>query len=323
MKAKDGGKKGDLIVNKRKESLKGLRTANSYSGATTFFRREFGTDFENADVVIQGLPFDLGTSNRPGARFGPRGIRSASAQLSWGEIWPWGIDPFEHVAVLDAGDVEFTYGISSDFYTQAATQTEKIIAAGAIPFSLGGDHSITAATLDGVSRIVGPVALLHFDAHCDLTDGHEHQHGSMFRFAAKRGIVKVEHSIQIGLRTPYDASLGYAHVGAAEAVQTPPETLAKRIMDRIGETPCYVTVDIDCLDPAYAPGTGTPIPGGLTTMQLLEILRGLKHSNLNIVALDLVEVAPDYDHAQITALAAAQISVELLCLISHIRLQSS
>ena len=297
--------------------LKGIRTSNSFSGNTTFFRRDFGTDFGNADVVIQGLPYDLGVSNRPGARFGPRSIREASCQLAWGEVWPWGFDPFDKIAVMDTGDIEYSYGNSKEFFRNAAKQTNKIVSAGAIPFTLGGDHSISSALLMEVSKAHGPVSLLQFDAHADTGIGPKIQHGAMFKIAADAGTINPAKSIQIGLRTPFNSTLGFNTITAVEAMYQSSKILSERIETVIGKSACYVSIDIDCLDPSHAPGTGTPIPGGLTTLQLLEILRALGGTKLNIVGLDLVEVAPDYDHAQITSLAAAQICQESLCLISE------
>ena len=297
--------------------LKGTRTSNSFSSTNTFFRRDYGTIFKDADVVIQGLPYDLGVSNRPGARFGPRSIREASCQLAWGEIWPWGFDPFGILAVMDAGDIEYSYGNSREFFKNVVRQTRKIISAGAIPFSLGGDHSITSAPLMELSKIHGPISLLQFDAHADTGAGPKIQHGTMFKIAANVKTIDPRKSIQIGLRTPSDNSMGFEIISAPETIYKSPKSIGHRISSILGKSPCYITVDIDCLDPSQAPGTGTPIPGGLTTINLLEIIRALDGSELNLVGFDLVEVAPDYDQGQITSLAASQICIEMLCLLAN------
>ena len=302
------------------DDLKGLITANSFSGMPSFFRRHTGTDFSLADVVVYGLPFDLGTSNRPGSRFGPRAIREASLQLAWGEVWPWGFDPFDRLSVLDAGDIEYTYADQDGFAQAAGYQAISIAEAGAVPFSLGGDHSVTYSSLTGVRQVSGPVALLHFDAHTDTSKGPIEQHGTMFRHAADGGDILAENSLQIGIRTAYLKDDAYMRLHAPDAMAMAPGDMADLIVDRVSDTPCYLTFDIDCLDPGFAPGTGTPIPGGLSTLHVLNVIRAVgphvASGNINIVGLDLVEVAPCYDHAQMTSLAAAQIAQEMLCMLA-------
>ena len=322
--SRDRGQIADLIMsNDGKENLKGLITANSFSGLPTFFRRHSGNEFGRADVVVYGLPYDLGVSNRPGSRFGPRAIREASLQLAWGNVWPWGFDPFDRLAVMDAGDIEYTYGEQDEFAAAAKQRAQEICAAGAIPFSLGGDHSVTYSSLNGVAEVTGPVALLHFDAHTDTSEGPEVQHGTMFRHAANAGTIAAEHSIQIGIRTNYLQDDAYMRLHAPEVMNSSPQDTAKRIAERVGNLPVYLTFDIDCLDPAFAPGTGTPVPGGLSTLHVLEIFRALgglaKTHAINIVAIDIVEVAPCYDHAQMTSLAAVQVAHEMLCLLACLR----
>ncbi len=311
------------MTERNEKDLRGLITANSFSGLPTFFRRHFGSQYDQADVVVYGLPFDLGVSNRPGSRYGPRAIREASLQLAWGTVWPWGFDPFDRLSVLDAGDIEYTYGDIEAFHSAAQERARAVAEAGAIPFSLGGDHSVTLYSLTGLSPVTGPMALVHFDAHTDTSKGPEVQHGTMFRHAANSGILVPERSIQIGIRTHYEKDDAYLRLHAPEACHEKPEVIAQTILDRVGDLPCYITLDIDCLDPAYAPGTGTPVPGGLTTLKVLEILRALgqeDHRNRLLVAgMDIVEVAPCYDHAQVTALAAVQIAHELLCLLAYQR----
>lgn len=307
------------------EALKGLITANSFSGLPTFFRRHSSQAFEDADVVVYGLPTDLGTSNRPGARFGPRSIREASLQLAWGEVWPWGFDPFDRLAVIDAGDIEYAYGQQEEFSNATLERAREIASAGAVPFLLGGDHNVTYRSLTGVSDVVGPIALLHFDAHSDTSVGPKSQHGTMFRHALNAGNILVENSMQIGIRTAYPKDDAYLRIHAPEVMSKAPTEIAQRIVERVGRAPCYLSFDIDCLDPAFAPGTGTPIPGGLTTLHVLEIFRALSRlpagSKLNLIGIDIVEVAPSYDHAQMTSLVAAQVAQELLCLLACWRSQ--
>lgn len=298
--------------------LKGQITANSFSGLPSFFRRSIGDEFSGADVVVYGLPFDLGVSNRPGSRFGPRAIREASLQLAWGEVWPWSFDPFERLAVIDAGDIEYPYA-SQDAFAKAAQQRARDVAlAGCVPFSLGGDHSVTYSSIAGITEVKGSVALLQFDAHSDTSEGLDVQHGTMFRRGNKNGMILADRSLQIGIRTAYIADDAFTRLHAPDVVSMTAEEVARMVQQKIGETACYLTFDIDCLDPSFAPGTGTPIPGGLSTLQALEIIRALgkRRFGLNIVGMDLVEVAPCYDQSQTTALAAAQICQELLCLLA-------
>lgn len=305
-----------------RDSFRGPITANSFSGLPTFFRRHASKDFEAADIVVYGLPNDLGTSNRPGARFGPRAIREASLQLSWGDVWPWGFDPFEKLAVIDAGDIEYPYGQQQEFTEAAQERAREVARADAVPFSLGGDHNVTYGSLKGVSEVVGPVALLHFDAHSDTSIGPDTQHGTMFRHALNEGNMIAQNSLQIGIRTAYCDDDAILRLHAPEVMSRAPDEIAGEIVERVGDAPCYLSFDIDCLDPAFAPATGTPIPGGLSTLHVLDVFRALptlqKGKRPNIVGLDLVEVAPSYDHAQMTSLAAAQIAQELICLIASL-----
>lgn len=295
-------------------ALKGLRTANSFSGMPSFFRRHVAEDFAAADVVVYGLPYDLGTSNRAGSRFGPRAIREASLQLAWGEVWPWGFDPFDRLAVIDAGDIEYPYADPKAFTDAASERARAVAEAGAVPFSLGGDHSVTFGTLNGISEVTGPVALLQFDAHSDTSKGHAGQHGTMFRRGAESGQILADKSLQIGIRTAYLKDDDYMRLHAPDVMAAAPQEVARAIVDRIGETPCYLTFDIDCLDPSYAPGTGTPVAGGLTSDKALKIIRGLV--GVNLIGLDVVEVAPCYDHAEITSLAGATLGLEMLYVIA-------
>ena len=304
----------------KKSDLKGLITANSFSGLPTFFRRHHGSAYHVADVVVYGLPFDLGVSNRPGSRFGPRAIREASLQLSWGKVWPWGFDPFDRLAVLDAGDIEYTYGVVEEFMEAAKARAHDIAKAGAIPFSLGGDHGVTLHTIRGLAQVTGPVALLHFDAHTDTGEGPEVQHGTMFRIADRQGHINAGKSVQVGIRTSYKDDDDYLRIHAPELARNDPAETAKAIHNRVAGMPCYVSFDIDCLDPSFAPGTGTPVPGGVSTLRILELFRALgdlvETDPINFVGADIVEVAPCYDSAQITSLAAVQIAHELLCLMA-------
>lgn len=293
----------------------GMVGSHSFGGATSFFRAPYSRDLEGVDVAVSGVPFDIATTNRSGARLGPRAIRNASMSLAWERPWPWRRDPFAEMAVVDYGDCEG--GLLSVAHMEG--HVAKILEAGAASLLLGGDHFITYPSLCAHAKVHGPISLIHFDAHTDTwpSSGEGINHGTMFYKAAKEGIVLPESSIQIGIRTTNDEPLDYKILSAADVHRQGCDSAITQIKERVGNNPCYITFDIDCLDPAYAPGTGTPVPGGLSSIQALEIIRGLV--GLNLVGMDVVEVAPSYDHAEMTALAAAQIAIELLCLYDECR----
>jgi len=286
-----------------------------YTGAPTFLRLPACADVaaSAADVLILGVPFDLATTGRAGTRSGPLGIRNASAHLVWeAPRWPWDFNALEALKVEDAGDVDVPTGDPAGFTRNLEELAGGIVSAGKTLISLGGDHYVSLPLLRAHSRTHGPVALIHFDAHTDTAaEGGEYNHGTMFQRANKEGLLEPDRSIQVGIRTNYrrqghpfdvmDAAWVNEH-SAADCVA--------RIRERVGDAPIYLTFDIDCLDPAYAPGTGTPVAGGLSSDRALQILRGLV--GLNIVGLDVVEVAPAYDHAELTSLAAATLVLEYL-----------
>ena len=269
------------------------------------------------DVAVLGVPYDLATTGRAGTREGPQGVRRASWQMSWEpRRWPWRFALDERLSVIDYGDVVFDPGDNAQMVEVLQQDARSILAAGKKLLTLGGDHYISLPLVREHAAVHGPVALIHFDAHTD-TEPIEgvYNHGSMFRKALEEGLIDPDHSVQIGIRTEYEYDdhpftvLDATRVNSESAEQTGDEI--RRI---VAETPAYLTFDIDCLDPAYAPGTGTPVPGGLTTERALGILRELVGCKL--VGMDVVEVAPAYDHAEITALAAATIAMEMLYVIA-------
>lgn len=284
--------------------------SHSFGGAGSFFRIPYSKDLSGIDVAVSGVPFDIATTNRSGARLGPRAIRNASLSLAWERPWPWTQDPLSELAVIDYGDCEGGL-LSVDHIEKHVAQ---ILDAGAASLLLGGDHFISYPSVRAHAKKYGPISLIHFDAHTDTwpSSGDGVNHGTMFYQAAKEGIVLPEKSVQIGIRTTNDDTRGYQILSAADVHRQDNDALVRQIRERVGDGPVYLTFDIDCLDPAFAPGTGTPVPGGLTSFQALDIIRGL--AGINLVGMDVVEVAPAYDHAEITALAAAQIAIELLCL---------
>ena len=295
-------------------SLYGTQVEHTYAGALSFLRRRYSRDLGGVDVAVTGIPFDLATTNRPGARFGPAGIRAASAQLSWGPPWPWGFDPTERLAIIDYGDCPFDFGRPEGIPAQIEAHARTIIDADVSMLSLGGDHFLTLPLLRAHAERHGPLALIHFDAHSDTWSDEDGRvdHGTMFFHAVREGIIVADHSVQIGIRTHNSDRLGITWLDAAWVHANGVEAVIAQTRRIVGDHPAYLTFDIDCLDPSYAPGTGTPVVGGLSTFQAQSIIRGL--GDVNLVAMDVVEVAPAYDHAEMTSLAAASLALDYLCL---------
>ena len=290
----------------------GTHAEPTYSGALSFLRRRYTKDLTGVDVAVVGVPFDLATTNRPGTRLGPRAIRSASASLAWCAPYTWDFDPCERLNVIDWGDTHFDHG-RPERVPDALRETFRTFAsAGVAALALGGDHFISYPILQALHEAHGPLALIHFDAHSDTWEDHDERvdHGTMFWHAARTGIVDVAHSIQIGMRTLNPEDHGYRVLDARWLHAHGADACIAAIHERVGERKCYVSFDIDFLDPAFAPGTGTPVVGGFSTHDALRLIRGL--AGLNIVGMDVVEVSPPYDHSELTALAGASIAQELL-----------
>jgi len=297
----------------RADSLLGRQPEMTYGGALSFLRRRYTREVAAADVVVSGIPFDAATTNRPGARFGPAAIRAASTQLAELEAFPWGFDPFDHLAVADYGDCFLDPGHPESAAGRIEAHARGILAQGPGMLSFGGDHFITYPLLKAHAEIHGPLALIQFDAHPDTwaDDGRRIDHGTMFRRAVDEGVIDPEHSVQIGIRT-HAPGVGITVLDAPWVHAQGVQATLDRIHATVGDHTAYLTFDIDCLDPAHAPGTGTPVPGGLTSAQALAIMREL--GDLDLVGMDVVEVAPAYDPAGITALAAATLAHDYLCL---------
>lgn len=290
----------------------GTHAEPTYSGALSFLRRRYTKDLTGVDVAVVGVPFDLATTNRPGTRLGPRAIRAASASLAWCAPYAWDFDPCERLNVIDWGDTHFDHG-RPERVPDALRETFRTFAsAGVAALALGGDHFISYPILQALHEAHGPLALIHFDAHSDTWEDHDERvdHGTMFWHAARTGIVDVAHSIQIGMRTLNPEDHGYRVLDARWLHAHGADACTAAIHERVGERKCYVSFDIDFLDPAFAPGTGTPVVGGFSTHDALRLIRGL--AGLNIVGMDVVEVSPPYDHSELTALAGASIAQELL-----------
>lgn len=296
----------------------GQSTEPNYSGAASFLRRRYARDGGGAEVVVWGVPLDVAVSNRPGTRFGPRAIRAASTILDGDPVFPFGFDPFEALDVADAGDCVFDYGLPAGIPSAIAEQAGAHYARGSHLVTLGGDHFLTYPMLKALTgRLGGPVALIQFDAHQDTwdDDGNRVDHGTMITRAVKDGLIDTARSVQVGIRTHAPATYGIEIIDGLTAGEMGPAALSARIAERVGQAPCYLTFDIDALDPAYAPGTGTPVCGGLTTREAISCLKRL--GGLNLKGFDVVEVSPPYDHAEITALAGATLASTYLCLLAE------
>ena len=296
-----------------------------YSGICTFGRSPHTRDVSGADVAIVGVPYDGATSYRSGARFGPRAIREQS-MLLWGYNNPLGVAPFKTLKVIDYGDVEVvpvdvlaTHGAINVEVTNLLKENVKVI-------TLGGDHSIALPLLQAHARKYGRLAVIHFDAHPDTWDTEFGQqkfsHGTPFRRAIEQRLIDTSAYLQIGIRGPTSGkqdyedavALGARMITMDEAMGLGLARILKEIKDRVADKPVYITLDIDSIDPAFAPGTGTPEVGGFSSYQVLQLLRGLK--GLNIVGADVVEVSPPFDHSNITSILASNLVFEYLSLLA-------
>jgi agmatinase len=290
-----------------------------YSNAMTFMRAPYLRNplESSADVVILGVPFDMATSGRSGARMGPDAIRRASVNLAWeSRRFPWKFKLSDKLSMVDAGDLVFDCGDAQDLTLRLEAAATAIIESGKTLLSFGGDHFITLPLLRAHAKKHGPMALIHFDAHTDTyPNGSLYDHGTMFYHAPKEGLIVKGNSVQLGIRTEYkEEGHGFEVINALEANDLSVSDIVAQIKQRIGDMPVYLTFDIDCLDPAFAPGTGTPVCGGLTSDKILKIIHGL--SGINLIGMDVVEVSPAYDQSEITALAGATIALDLLHLIA-------
>jgi len=297
-----------------KKSLYGREPETTFSGALSFMRRRYTKNLEGVDIAVSGVPFDAATSYRPGARLGPRAIRAASVQLAELLAFPDGIDPFNTLAVSDYGDCLLDYGHPERTVETIQNHAKTILDSDTEMLTFGGDHFVTYPLLRAHYDKHGPMALVHFDAHPDTwpDEGGRLDHGTMFTRALKEGLINPSHSIQIGIRTHSSNTHGLTILDAPWVHDNGCSAVTEKILKVVGSSKAYLTFDIDCLDPAFAPGTGTPVAGGLSSAQALSILRGL--GDINFIGADVVEVAPAYDHSEITAIAAATIAHDYLVL---------
>ncbi|MEM6658642.1 MAG: agmatinase [Pseudomonadota bacterium] len=299
-----------------KSDLKGLSFENTFGGATSFLRRRYTKDLGGVDIAVTGVPFDQAVTNRPGTRLGPRAIREASTLQSPDAPYGWPFDALSELAIVDYGDVAYDYANIPAFPDTLTDHIRTILQAGVASVALGGDHYVSFPILKAYAEKYGPMSLLQFDAHTDTwadDDMSRVDHGTMFYKAVKSGIVDAGRSVQVGIRTTNEDTLGVNIIDAREVHETGPAAVAQKIMGILGDSPVYLSFDIDGLDPAFAPGTGTPVWGGLSSIQAQIILRDI--AGIKIKGGDVVEVSPPYDTSGATAIAGAHVATQIICLL--------
>ena len=312
------------MTNKNKKTIQPLDGTKvpRFAGPSTFARLPEIRDVEKCDIAIVGIPFDAGTSFRPGARFGPQSVRQASRHLRTNYHPNYDLEPFKALQVADAGDLVCNPFKIDEAIKQIQKGAYELLNKVDGIISIGGDHTIAFPLLKAINKkFKGPVALVHFDAHLDTWDtyfGAPFTHGTPFRRAREENLFLDNASMHVGIRGPLyskddlknDADFGFKIVHCDEFQSQGIDKIVKRIKDRVGDNPLYLSIDIDVLDPAFAPGTGTPEIAGMTSREMVNVLRGI--SGLNLISADVVEVSPAYDHAEVTSLAAATIIYELI-----------
>ncbi|MGH3355899.1 MAG: agmatinase, partial [Nocardioidaceae bacterium] len=295
-----------------------------FAGFATFARLPRLDEVPRTDVAVVGVPFDSGVTFRPGARFGPAAVREASRLL---RPYHPGLDvsPFDTVQVADAGDIACNPFDIGEAVATIEDQAGSLMDTGARLVTIGGDHTIALPLLRAAARRHGPVALLHFDAHLDTWDtyfGAAYTHGTPFRRAFEEGLLDTDALTHVGIRGPLygrsdlsdDARMGFGIVTSADVMRRGVDDVVAQLRERVADRPLYISIDIDVLDPAHAPGTGTPEAGGITSRELLEVLRGL--AGCRLIGGDVVEVSPPYDHADMTTVAASHVCYDLVSLLA-------
>lgn len=298
-----------------RDDMRGQSFENTFGGATSFLRRRYTKDLTDVDICVTGVAFDQSVTNRPGTRLGPRAIREASTLQAFDPPYGWDYDPMSELKIADYGDLAFDYARVSDFPDALTNHIRGILATDTASVTLGGDHYISFPILKAYAEKYGPMALIQFDAHSDTwqdDDMDRIDHGTMFYKAVKMGLIDVERSVQVGIRTVNPDTLGITTLDARSVHENGPVETAKSIKEIVGDAPAYLTFDIDALDPAFAPGTGTPVWGGLTSGQASIILRDL--AGINLKGGDIVEVSPPFDTTGATAIAGAHVAVEIISL---------
>ncbi|MBH0238761.1 agmatinase [Methylobrevis albus] len=292
----------------------GTETEMPFSGVRSFLRRRYTRDLAGADYAVMGIPYDLSTSGRPGARLGPEAVRRASSLMSWGEVWPWDFDPFDRLAVVDIGDVFYRRGQPDEMLKAAEAQARFVLDAGCRLVTIGGDHLVTLPLLRAHAAVHGPLALIQFDAHRDTAKSHFLDHGTFVHHAMQEGLIDPARSIQIGIRTWYTHDDPITVLYRPDVRRLGATGVTEEIRRVVGAGPAYLTFDIDCVDPAFAPGTGTPVVDGLTPPEVFDVIRAL--GSLDIRGMDLVEVSPPFDAGEVTSLFAAAVILEHFCAVA-------
>jgi agmatinase len=307
-----------------RDSDTGLNQLLAYAGVPSFMRRRYTKDLSGVDIAYTGIPFDHSMMNRPGSRYGPRAIREQSALLAWGAPYRWDFSPFDEIKVVDYGDVGFDHGDLTEVPARIQAHIKGILDQGAASLSIGGDHFVTYPILKAHHEKYGPLSLIHFDAHSDTwedLDSDRVDHGTMFYHAIKEGLIVPEHSAQIGIRTHNKDTWGMNIFDPDQIEDEGPVSIAEQVKEIVGDRPVYLTFDIDALDPAFAPGTGTPVTGGMTTGQAHRLIRAL--AGIQLVGMDVVEVSPPYDHGDITAIAGAELAHDMVALWAYYRRENN
>ena len=318
MALEDASKEVDTAITRK--GFKGPSFENTFGGVPSFLRRSYTKDLTGVDFAVTGVPFDQAVTNRPGTRLGPRAIREASLLQAPDAPYGWGFDVMSDFAIADYGDLAFDYAHIDQFPAALEAHITGILDRGPGCLTLGGDHYITFPILRAHVKKHGPISLLQFDAHTDTwadDDMTRVDHGTMFYKAVREGLIDPARSVQVGIRTTNEDTLGVNIIDAAEVHAIGPVATAARIKGILGDAKTYLTFDIDALDPAYAPGTGTPVWGGLTSAQAARILRDI--AGINVIGGDVVEVSPPFDTTGATAIAGAHVAVEILCLMAWTR----
>ncbi len=300
----------------------GAASDPTHAGALSFMRRRFSKDVSGTDVAVWGVPFDSAVSNRPGARFGPQALRRASAIFDNDPQYPFDRDLFATLALVDYGDCLLDYRLPETAHAYIRAEATGLLAKTGFLLTLGGDHSITYPLLQAHAERHGKLSLVQFDAHQDTwpvakaADGSPRvDHGSFVLQAVEDGLIDPQTSIQVGIRTHAPETCGIEILGGEDVEDMKSAEIAARIYERTGGTNVYLTFDIDCLDVAFAPGTGTPVAGGPSSAKMLAVLRHLK--NLQFVGADVVEVSPPYDHADVTAIAGSTVAMYVLGMLAE------
>lgn len=307
---------GDDVDRAISGETRGLAYENPFAGVPSFLRRRLTKDLAGVDLAVSGIPFDQAVTNRPGARFGPRAVREASTLMAGDVPYGWGYAPLSLFDVVDAGDMAFDYARVDEVPARIEAHVAGLIGASAA-LLIGGDHSVTLPSLRAHAAKHGALGLCQIDAHPDTWSDDQAarvDHGTIIYKAVQEGLIDAKRSVQIGTRVEVEneVALGITRIDARAVHAKGPQAVAEQARAVLGDGATYLTFDIDALDPAFAPGTGTPVWGGLTTAQTGVLLRGL--AGINLVGADVVEVSPPFDHAQITALAAAHVAYDLIAL---------